>query len=129
MKSDACPFKELDTALLHMQGSMQKPQILKKDWKVFERAWHQGLKEIDPGPGDTRQLVMTNTRTAGDEISKLPYRLQNMVTIGLASYLPENVLILRESVETREAADGTWYRRTIRACLRKDGLIEFGMWG
>lgn len=121
----ARPYKEKPTSM-HMQGDIR---IRKSDWKKFEAAWHRALKEFDPGPADKRLLVMTNTRTAGDQVSGLPYRLQNMVTLGLASYVPNNALILRESVETREAPDGELYRRTIRVCLRKDGFFEFGVRG
>jgi len=121
--STSCPWKEKTTSM-HMQ---QGTPIRKKDWRKFEAAWHRALKEFDPGPGDKRHLVMTNTRTSGDQVSGLPYRLQNMVTLGLASYLPEHMLIMRESVETRETSDGGMYRRRIWVGLRKDGLIEMGV--
>jgi len=109
---------------MHMQGGVR---IQKKDWKKFEAAWHRALKEFDPGPADKLHLVMTNTRTAGDQRSSLPYRLQNMVTLGLASYIPDDALIVRESVETRETSDGGMYRRRVWVGLRKDGLIEMGV--
>lgn len=106
-------------------GGEEEERFPRSRLRRFEATWEQAMKEFDPGPGDVLLSSVSNTRMARDFLSGFGGPIEGLSTLGVMGNMPEDVLILREVVETRAAPDRTLYRRTIQALMRRDGMCEY----
>jgi len=91
----------------------------------FEATWEQALKEFDPGPEDMLLASTSHTQMAKEFLPGFSAPFEGLSTVGVTDSMPEDILILREAVETRAAPDKTLYRRTLQALMHKDGMCEY----
>lgn len=95
----------------------------------FETTWELAMKEFDPGPRDVLLSSTSKTRLAEELLSGFAGPFEKYSSLGVTGNIPEDILILREVVETRAAPDRTVYQRTIQVLMHKDGTTEYRVLG
>jgi hypothetical protein len=127
LPNDAFSMRERSAgkAALTRSGEEEKEWILGMRLSKFETTWELAMKEFNPGPRDVLLSSSSHTRIDKELLPGSGDPFEGLSTLGVTGDMPEDILILREVVETRAAPDHTVYQRTIQAIMHRDGMVEY----